>query len=84
MTVLVVRDTGGDLLDGARERVERIPFVRSVETLDVHGVRPSLNDLRVEVTARLRLYEPPDDERSLETRLTDSFGVREAVVRRLE
>lgn len=84
MTVLVVRDTGGDLVDGARTRVARLPEVASVDGIDVHGVQPALNDLRVEATVRVTLRNPPDDAADLETRLAGGFGIRDARVRRLD
>lgn len=81
MTVLVTRNAGGDLMDGVRDRLDRVPAVSDVADLDVHGVRPGLNDLRVEVTAELRVDERPDaDDPPLADRLTDCFGVEAAEV----
>jgi Co/Zn/Cd efflux system component len=82
LTVLVTRDARGDLMDGVRERLAGLPAVSDVTVREVHGVRPGLNDLRVEVTVTAQVDEPPDaEDATLADRLTDGFGVAEATVR---
>jgi hypothetical protein len=82
LTVLVTRDARGDLMDGVRQRLAGIPAASDVCVREVHGVRPGLNDLRVEVTVDVRVDEPPDaDAATLADRLTDGVGVAEATVR---
>jgi hypothetical protein len=89
MTVLVNRDAPGDLVAGVRDRLERVAGVLAVESVDVRGVRPSLNDLRVEVDATLRVRvdavspddrDPPVDPAAVERLLADGFGVRDPEV----
>ena len=63
LTVLVTRNAAGDLVDGVRERLRRVDGVTAVEEVDVRGLTPGLNDLRVETTVRLRVGVPPDRER---------------------
>jgi hypothetical protein len=84
LTVLVTRDADGDLTDGVRARLDDVDVVAGVERVDVGGLRPSLNDLRVDVTASLRVRGPPDDPEAVAAALADGFGVREvaAVERR--
>lgn len=82
LTVLVTRDAHGDLMDGVHERLAGIPAASDVRVREVHGVRPGLNDLRVEVTVEARVDEPPDaDAATLAARLTEGVGVAEANVR---
>jgi len=57
--VAVTRDATGDLHEGATARLAAVDGVAAVEALDVTGVRPTLNDLRVEAEAVLAL-DPPD------------------------
>lgn len=95
LTILVARDAAGSLLEGARTRIERVDGVAAVEDLDIHGVRPGLNDLTVEATAAIRLEpDPPGEGRRPTGRerldpeeaaalLADGFGVKRAVVRRV-
>lgn len=93
MTVLVNRDAPGDLADGVRSRLSRVDGVAEIETVDIRGVRPSLNDLRVTVDATLRVRvdadqpeapdpaSPPDvDAAAVERLLADGFGVRDPEV----
>jgi hypothetical protein len=42
MTLLVPRDAAGDLLAGARRRLDRVEAVRGVERMEVGGVRPGV------------------------------------------
>lgn len=82
LTVLVSRNARGDLYDGVRHRLQKIDGVREVEHVDIRGLRPGLNDLTVEVRARLVLRtdrrEVPDDD--VAARLTAGFGIKRAVV----
>jgi hypothetical protein len=78
LTVLVTRDAAGDLVDGVRERLRRVDGVADVGDVDVRGLTPGLNDLRVEATVRLRLRDPPDDAEGVEATLESGFGVRAA------
>jgi hypothetical protein len=77
MTVHVARDAPGDLLAGVRARLDAVDCVASVEALDVRGVEPSLNDLRVAVRADLRLRGEGGDPASDVARLEAGFGVHE-------
>jgi len=61
MTVLVNRDAPGDLAAGVEGRIAAVEAVESVEVVDLRGVRPGLNDLRVEVRADLRVHVGPPD-----------------------
>lgn len=61
MTVLVNRDAPGDLAAGVEGRIAAVEAVESVEVVDLRGVRPGLNDLRVEVRADLRVHADPPD-----------------------
>jgi hypothetical protein len=75
--LLVARDAPGDLVEGARALLGRVDAVDAVEDLRITGMRPGLNDLRVEATVTLRLAGTPADPA---TALTDGFGVDRATV----
>lgn len=76
-TVAVSRDGRGDLVDGVRARLASTDGVRAVEELELAGIRPGLNDLTVEVRARLRV-DPDVDAAS---RLAATFGIRDVSLR---
>lgn len=77
LTVLVTRDDHGTLEEGARAAVTAVESVRTVETLDVTGLRPRLNDLAVEVTADLTaaVEDDGDVEAAVAEALEEGFGV---------
>jgi hypothetical protein len=80
MTVHVARDAPGDLLDGVHARLDAVDCVAGVDALDVRGVTPSLNDLRVAVRADLRLRGEGGDPERDAARLEAGFGVHEVSV----
>ncbi|SFR51075.1 hypothetical protein [Halogeometricum limi] len=75
LTVLVTRDADGDLQEGVRARLAAVDCVVAVDRVDVSGLRPALNDLRVEVDAAMRVRDPSDG--GLSDALEAGFGVRE-------
>lgn len=82
LRVLVSRNGRGDLHDGIDDRLDRVDVVVDVETVDVSGIRPGLNDLAVDLAATLRIRpDPPaDDAAALAAQLRDGFGVERAAV----
>lgn len=76
LTVLVTRNADGDLQEGVRARLAAVDCVVGVDRADVSGLRPALNDLRVQVDAALRVGGPPDAE-SVAAALESGFGVKE-------
>lgn len=86
LTVAVSRQAPGDLEAGVERQLERIDGV-DVESIEIRGLEPGLNDLTVEVTAQLRLR--PAEERadgeatpeSIAARLSEGFGVEAQAVR---
>ena len=76
-TVRVARDADGTLADGAETQLARVDGVEVVDPVDVAGLEPRLNDLAVDVEARVRVdgvgAEPPEEE--VRQRLADGFGV---------
>ncbi|WP_049916710.1 hypothetical protein [Halogeometricum pallidum] len=76
LTVLVTRNADGDLAEGVRARLAAVDCVVGVDRADVSGLRPALNDLRVQVDAALRVSGPPD-EASVAAALESGFGVKE-------
>lgn len=75
-TVSVSRNAAGSLEDGVRARLASTDGVDAVESLDLSGIRPGLNDLTVTVSATLVV----DDGTGLTGRLEDTFGIREVTV----
>lgn len=84
LEVLVTRNARGDLTDGVHDRLRKVAVVDTVETVEIHGLTPGLNDLRVEASADLRLSpDTPDaDDATLEALLEEGFGVAAADVSR--
>jgi translation elongation factor EF-1beta len=84
--VLVTRDARGDLTDGVHDRLRKVAVVEHVEHVEISGLTPGLNDLRVEATAELRLSpEAADtDDAALEALLEEGFGVTDADVARAD
>lgn len=83
LRVLVSRNGRGDLHDGIDQRLRRVDGVLDVESVDVSGLRPGLNDLAVDLVATLRLR--PDrhdaDDSALAAQLLGGFGVERAEIR---
>lgn len=78
LEVQVPRGGDGTLEDGVTTVVDRSGAVASAEVVDVNGVTPTLNDLRVDASVRLsvRLDESVDDERAaVRDAVADGFGV---------
>lgn len=75
-TVSVSRNAPGDLEAGVRARLESVDGVSAVETLNIAGIRPGLNDLTVGVVADLSVGEATGITRRLE----ETFGIREVRV----
>lgn len=83
LTVSVSRHAPGDLQTGVRRQVERIDGV-TVESIDVAGLQPGLNDLTVEARAELRVDQLADRTReAVADRLESGFGVSPSTVRLL-
>ncbi|MFC5365561.1 hypothetical protein [Salinirubrum litoreum] len=84
LEVLVTRNARGDLTDGVHDRLRKVAVVEHVEHVEISGLTPGLNDLRVEATADLRLSaETADaDDATLEALLREGFGVADADVSR--
>ena len=72
LTLLVTRDDHGTLEEGARAAVAAVESVRDVESLDVTGLRPRLNDLAVEATADLTVAVEGDGD--LEAAVAEALG----------
>ncbi|SEP21658.1 hypothetical protein SAMN04487948_12232 [Halogranum amylolyticum] len=79
LTVLVSRHARGDLHDGVRDRLRKIDGVQAIETVDIRGLQPGLNDLTVEVETTLRLRPDAPDDESVAAQLADGFGIKRAV-----
>ena len=75
-TVSVSRNAPGDLEAGVRTRLESADGVDAVESLDLAGITPGLNDLTVSVTAAVAVEEAT----GLTRRLEETFGIREVSV----
>lgn len=79
LQVQVPRNAGGMLEDGVAELLERIGSVQ-VESVELHGLVPRLNDMAVdaEVHGRMRVPAGVDDAQAyVREKLADGFGVAE-------
>jgi hypothetical protein len=76
LTVLVTRNADGDLQSGVRARLAAVDCVVGVDRADVSGLRPALNDVRVQVDAALRVSGPADAA-AVAAALESGFGVQD-------
>ena len=78
LEVRVPRGDDGSLQDGVATVLGRNAAVDQMEVVDISGVTPTLNDLRVDASVRLRVHldEPIEDERAaVRETVADQFGV---------
>lgn len=81
MTVAVSRAAPGDLAAGVETKLRRIDGIRDIESLELHGIQPGLNDLTVEVETTLALdADLPDEPTALAAAFEDAFGVSAVTV----
>lgn len=81
LTVLVSRNARGDLYDGVHDRLRKIADVHRVDDVEIRGLQPGLNDLTVEVRARLVVRaDRCDEDDDVAGRLTAGFGIKRAAV----
>ena len=79
LEVHVPRGGDGTLQEGIVTVLDRSGAVARTEVLDVSGVTPTLNDLRVDASVRLRVHveETVEDERdAVREAVANQFGVR--------
>jgi hypothetical protein len=79
LEVHVPRGDDGTLQDGIADVLDRNTAVARTEVVDISGVTPTLNDLRVDAEVRLsvRLDDAVEDERAaVRDAVADQFGVR--------
>lgn len=75
LRVLVPRDAAGDLPAGVATVVGRVDAVDDVAGVDVVGLTPRLNDLRVEARVEATVAVDPPDEETVGAALAEGFGV---------
>jgi len=81
MTVAVSRSAPGDLAEGAETTLARAAAVEAVESLDIRGIEPGLNDLAVEVDATVALAADAGEEAgAVADALAERFGVGDVTV----
>lgn len=81
MTVAVSRAAPGDLAAGVETKLRRIDGVRAVESQELCGLQPGLNDVAVEVEVTLALdADLPDEPSAVADALEDAFGVSAVTV----
>lgn len=81
MTVAVSRAAPGDLAAGVETKLRRIDGVRAVESQELCGLQPGLNDVTVEVEVTLALdADLPDEPSAVADALEDAFGVSAVTV----
>jgi len=81
VTLRVPRGAMGDLPTGTREVLAGVAGVETVDVGEIHEVRPTSFDIRVDVAVRLGTDETTDPD-AVRDRLLDGFGIEavEAVV----
>lgn len=79
LVLRVPRGSSGDVESGARRVLERVERVERVESVRLTGVTPTLNDLQVDVTARLALALDRADAATVEDALGAPYGVARVV-----
>ena len=78
LEVSVPRGDDGTLRDGVTTVLGRSGAVDRAEVVDVNGVTPTLNDLRVDASVRVSVHvdETVEDERAaVRDAVADEFGV---------
>lgn len=76
LTMHVPRNTAGNLDSGAEDVVTGIDDVAGVEAVDVTGLEPRLNDLRIDATVTVDVtVDDADPEAAGREVLADGFGV---------
>ncbi|WP_318567431.1 hypothetical protein [Salinigranum marinum] len=73
LNLRVPRDGRGDLQDAVAERLRRAAAVDRVESFDVTGVRPGLNDLTLRVRTTVACDIDADSEAA--TALMEAVGI---------
>ncbi|MEF8861693.1 MAG: hypothetical protein V5A40_08045 [Haloarculaceae archaeon] len=81
VTLRVPRGAMGDLPAGVHEVLAGVNGVETADVGEIHGVRPTSFDIRVDVAAWLGMDETTDSD-AVRDRLLDGFGIEavEAVV----
>jgi len=81
MTIAVSRSAPGDLAEGAESKLARADAVGAVESLDIRGLQPGLNDLTVEAEATVALESDAiEDREAVADALAETFGVTDVAV----
>ncbi len=81
MTVAVSRAAPGDLAEGVETKLGRLDGVDAVESVDLRGIEPGLNDLTVQADATLALAGDADgDADALAEAFESTFGVNDVRV----
>ena len=81
MTIAVSRAAPGDLAEGAETKLARADAVAAVESLDIRGLQPGLNDLTVEADATVALAaDAGDTTDAVAAALAETFGVNDVAV----
>jgi hypothetical protein len=76
LTMHVPRNTAGNLDSGAEDVVTGIDDVAGVEAVDVTGLEPRLNDLRIDATVTVDVtVDDAEPETAAREVLADGFGV---------
>lgn len=79
LELAVPRGDDGSLRDGIAAVLGRSAAVDRTEVVDISGVTPTLNDLRVDASVRLRLHlgdHEGDARTAVRDAVADQFGVR--------
>ncbi|WP_137286185.1 hypothetical protein [Halorussus salinisoli] len=79
LEIQVPRGDDGTLQDGIATVLGRSAAVDRTEVVDISGVTPTLNDLRVDASVRLHVHldDSVEDERAaVRETVADQFGVR--------
>ncbi|ADD06592.1 uncharacterized protein Nmag_3040 [Natrialba magadii ATCC 43099] len=76
LTVRVPLGAAGSLAEGAVDVLERIGAVDAVNTVDIRGVSPALNETTVDLEARLFVVDRVADESLARRELESGVGVR--------
>lgn len=80
ITLWVPRGAAGDLTAGAMDVLTSATPVVAVEEIDVVGCRPTATDIRVDLTADVRIRTESSDTNAVEATLCDGFGILTAEV----
>lgn len=78
--VRIPRDGTADLEGGIEEVLDRTEVVESIDSLDVTGITPGLNDIKTDAIARLTLAVARPEAAAVREKLEEELAIEAEIV----